>query len=237
MDDALNPLPTTRPLLESLDAIRAVIDKGIPDIDAGLAGKALRMTERFLEIEELYPSIGRYVHQYHPDIQGPMDLCEMLVGSRLFMFIYDAPDLIHELLKLVTATYIEYLRRWFLMVPPAEHSVHWSMMHGGTVMLRDDSAMNFSPDMFDEFIRPYDQMILDEFGGGAIHFCGRGDHYIESMSMMSGLSAIAMSQPHLNDMERIFANTVDKGIKLIGFSLGACPAAEDRDLRGRVHGQ
>jgi len=35
---------------------------------------------------------------------------------------------------------------------------------------------------------------------------------------MPGISSIAMSQPEYNDMEKIFRNTVDKGIKLIGFS-------------------
>lgn len=38
------------------------------------------------------------------------------------------------------------------------------------------------------------------------------------MCAMPGISSIAMSQPEYNDMEKIFRNTVDKGIKLIGFS-------------------
>ncbi|MFH1730370.1 MAG: hypothetical protein ABIF82_01815, partial [Planctomycetota bacterium] len=98
-------------------------------------------------------------------------------------------------------------------------------------------AMNFSPAMFDEFIRPYDQRLLDEFGGGAIHFCGRGDHYIESMCRMRGMHAIAMSQPGYNDMEAIYRSTVDRGIKLIGLQRDAALAAQvaGRDLRGQAH--
>ncbi len=104
-------------------------------------------------------------------------------------------------------------------------------------MLRDDSAMNLSPEMFEEFIQPYDQRLLSEFGGGAIHFCGRGDHYIEHLSKMNKIFAINMSQPHYNDMERIYANTVDKGIAIVGLDRKAAEAAlsAGRDLHGLVH--
>ena len=50
-----------------------------------------------------------------------------------------------------------------------------------------------------------------------MHFCGRGDHYIKSLCEAPSLSVVNMSQPHLNDMEIIYQNTVDKGIKLVGF--------------------
>ena len=63
------------------------------------------------------------------------------------------------------------------------------------IMLRDDSAMNVSGGLFEEFVRPYDQRLLDEFGGGAIHFCGRGDHYIGRMSRMQGLRAVQQRRP------------------------------------------
>jgi hypothetical protein len=90
--------------------------------------------------------------------------------------------------------------------------------------------------MFDEFIRPYDQELLNTHGGGAVHFCGRGDHYIESCCRMDNLHAIAMSQPELNDMERVYQNTVDRGIKLISFRSAAAEEAlaAGRDLRGCV---
>ena len=54
------------------------------------------------------------------------------------------------------------------------------------------------------------------------------------MSEMTGLSAIAMSGPHLNGMDTIYENTVDKGIKLIGFDRSAAEAA-GRPLKGQVH--
>jgi hypothetical protein len=104
-------------------------------------------------------------------------------------------------------------------------------------MLRDDSAMNLSPAMFAEFIRPYDQRLLDHFGGGAIHYCGRGDHYLPLVAEMPGVTAINLSQPECNDMERVFEFTVDRGLNIIGLDGAAARAAvaAGRDLKGRVH--
>jgi hypothetical protein len=236
MPEETNTLPTTRPL-GGIDKIEALVDAGVPDLTGSLGGRALRMGERYAAIAANYPKIAKYVHVYHPDIQGPMDVCEMLWGSSLFVDLVDKPDLVKALLELVTETHTRYLRKWEEIIPFDDgRQVHWSLMHKGAIMLRDDSAMNLSPAMFDEFIKPYGQRLLDEFGGGAIHFCGRGDHYIESLCRMLGMHAIAMSQPECNDMEIIYRNTVDRGIKLIGFSRDAAMAARSagRDLRGQV---
>jgi uroporphyrinogen-III decarboxylase len=111
------------------------------------------------------------------------------------------------------------------------------MLHGGHIMLRDDSAMNLSPAMYETFVKPYDQRLFDVLSGGAVHFCGRGDHYIESLSNVRGLHAINLSQPHLNDMEKIFRNTVDKGLAVLALPREAADAAlaAGRDLKGLVH--
>ena len=91
--------------------------------------------------------------------------------------------------------------------------------------------------MYEEFARPCDQRLLDELGGGAIHFCGRGDHLIAKLSQLSGLHAINTTQPALNNVETIFAHTIDKQINLLGFERDVAEQArqQGRPLRGRVH--
>jgi uroporphyrinogen-III decarboxylase len=78
--------------------------------------------------------------------------------------------------------------------------------------------MNLSPEFYEEFAMPYDAKLLEHFGGGAMHFCGRGDHYIELLCSQPKLYSVNLSQPHLNDMEKIYRNTVDKGVKLLSFN-------------------
>jgi len=238
MDDEFNTLPTSEPLSGGADAVRALVDRGPPDLNGGFGAKVFEMGQRYVEAMASYPKIREHVRVYHPDTQGPMDVCEVLWGSGLFLDIMDVPDLVKQFLTLIVDTYIRFLRKWEEIVPFTDGTaVHWSMLHKGRVMLRDDSAMNFSPEMFGEFIAPYNQRVLDEFGGGAGHFCGRGDHYIDKLCALRGFNAVAMSQPEYNDMETIYQHTVDKGIPLIGFSREATDEAlaRGRDLHGAVH--
>ncbi len=239
MADELNTLPTNHPLPGGIDAVHRLLDAPPPELSTGAAGEALEMGERFRQLFAGYPKVQRYVFVYHPDAQGPMDVCELLIGSQLFTLVYDYPDDMHALLKRITDTYIRYLRAWFAIWPAPEcgFTVHWTLLHRGAVMLRDDSAMNFSPLMFDAFIRPYDQQVLNALGGGAIHFCGKGDHFVPAMAQMRNLYAINPSQPELNDMESIFRCTIDRGMPLLGISR-ACveqARASGRPLRGLVH--
>ncbi|HEY3379172.1 MAG TPA: hypothetical protein VGL77_16955 [Armatimonadota bacterium] len=241
MEDEHDTLPTNRPLPGGMEAMRALLDRGMPDLRQGLGGKVLDMGAFFAALAARYPNIGRSVHVYHPDLQGPMDVCELLWGSALFVDIYDEPELVHAVLQLITDTYIHFMQAWEGVIPPLAGGVaaHWGMLHQGRLLLRDDSATNFSPAMYDEFIRPYNAQLFAAFGGGAIHFCGHGDHFIKSLAETPGISAVQMSQPHLNDTEAIFRHTIEQGINLLDFSRVAAEEirATGRKFHGRVHVQ
>jgi hypothetical protein len=236
MDDEFDTLPTSEPLNDK-DAIRRLIDAGVPDLSTGYGAQVLEMGRRYAAIAREYPKIGKYVYIYHPDLQGPLDICEVVWGSTMFYALYDDPDLVKGLLNLAVETYSAFMKEWLKIVPFHQGgNSHWGLYHKGNIMLRDDSAMNLSAEMFEEFVQPFDQQLLERFGGGAIHFCGKGDHYLPKMSQIKGLYAINMSQPEYNNMETIFQNTVDKGIKIIGLQRAAAEAAlkAGRDLHGQV---
>ena len=82
---------------------------------------------------------------------------------------------------------------------------------------------------------PWDQKVFRELGGG-MHFCGRGDHYIGSACALENISCINMSQPELNDMEKIYSASVDRGIPIIGMPAPEVrrAAAAGRELHGLV---
>ncbi len=237
MDESANTLPICHPL-NNLDEIQKLIDHGIPDLLRGFGNRVFEMGKYFKEIGEQFPKIGKYVHVYHPDLQGPMDICELIWGSQLFLDVIDHPEIVHIFLDLISDTYTAFMRTWEQIYPfQAVGNVHWGMLHKGTIMLRDDSGTNFSRHMYEKFILPYDQNLLAEFGGGAIHFCGKGDHFISLLGEMNGLFSIQLSQPHLNDMVKVFKHSIEKGIQLIGLDEKAALQAIDAgiDLNGMVH--
>lgn len=233
-----NTLPTTYSFNDT-DKIREALDKGIPALDGALGGRVFEMGRLFAEVFASYPKIKKYVGVYHPDAQGPLDICELLWGGEMFYAMYDEPELVHGLLDLVTRTYAAFMEKWFGLFPPdPDMNSHWnSIMFRGSIVLRDDSAMNLSPELYREYAYPYDTLLLERFGGGTVHFCGRGDHYINILCEAPYLYGINMAQPHLNNMETIYRNTVDKGIKLLGFPTSAAKADSGREggFRGNMH--
>ncbi|MBN1506883.1 MAG: hypothetical protein JW955_08555 [Sedimentisphaerales bacterium] len=238
MDREIDTLPACRPLPDGSETVKRLLDRGVPDSTAGQGGAVFAMGQRHKELFKGYPNLSRHVHVYHPDLQGPMNVCEMLWGGSFYVDLYDKPDLVKDFLSLITQTYVRFMRRWQELVPPLDgFAVHWSMLHRGCIMIRNDAATNLSPAMYEQFIRPCDQQLLGEFGGGAIHFCGRGDHFIAQAADLAGVHAFNVTQPHLNDAETVFLNTVDRGIQLLGFDRQAAEQAlrQGRDLHGNVH--
>ena len=216
MDEQLDTLPTTRPL-EGEDAIDRLLDSGVPPLENGLGGRVFETAEFFMEALAPYPGIREAVWLYHPDLQGPIDVVELLWGSGMYYAFYEEPEKLKALTALVTETYIRFLRRWLELVKPragGEYMAHWGCFFKGQVMLRDDTVVNLSPEMYAEFVRPHDERILEEFGAGAIHFCGKADHLVELMTASPRLTALNLSQPELNDMRKVYRATVERGIVL-----------------------
>ena len=211
----MNCLPNVKPLSGGSQTINRLVSGPLPSLDQGYGPQIFRIADRFLEIRRRYPNIGRFIRMDHPDGQGPFDIVELLWGSDVFYALYDDGDLVHALLDHICSFYSTFFDRWFKTVPPTDaYHAYFGRLHRGLITLRDDSAMNLSPAMCREFVHPYDARLLDHFGGGAIHFCGRGDHYIADMVQAAGLSAIDLSQPHLNDMQHILNQTIDRGVNL-----------------------
>jgi len=237
MPPKTDTLPATKSMPAGKDSILEILASGKIDFDKGFSGRVFSTARLYLEMVQPYPELKEFLHYYNPDLQGPMSLCESLWGSACFMDFYDDPDSVEAALDFLTQVYIDYTKKWHELVPPtsSEYSVEWGCLHKGHTIIRNDTAMNISGDMYEEFVLPRDQKIIAEFGGG-VHFCGRGDHYIEHLANINGLSCINISQPDWNDMEKIYTNTVDKNIIIFGMHSDEVERAttEGRPLRGMV---
>ena len=209
----MDTLPNVYPLGE--DGVRRALDGAPPALIDGNCPKIMETGERLAEIREKYPKIRRFVRIDHPDCQGPMDNCELLWGSDIFYALYDDPETVHGLLRRVTDTMKLVLDRWYEIIPiPDGMTSYFGRLAPGGIVVRDDSAMNLSPDFFSGFIAPYDGELLTYYGGGIVHFCGRGDHFVDRLSKLPQLSGVDLSQPHLNDMGKVLAALPDRGINL-----------------------
>ena len=87
-----------------LQEIEELIEKGIPDLNNGFGRKVFEFGEFCSEIFAKYPKIKEYVVPFHPDLQGPLDICELLWGGEMFYAMYDDPDIVHSAMSLITDT-------------------------------------------------------------------------------------------------------------------------------------
>jgi hypothetical protein len=215
MPKETNTLPNAYPLDGGVSAIRHLVEGELPKFNKGWGPQVLDVLEVFQEIQEKYPVIASYIQVDHPDCQGPLDICELLWGSDIFYALIDEPEFVHKLLRWVTDFYISFMDHWYTSLPLIDnYHADGGGLHKGAVTLRDDSLVNLSTEMYNEFALPYDRELLSRYQGGMVHFCGRGDHFIEQLCTIDNLYAIDLSQPHLNNMELIIRHTIDKGINL-----------------------
>lgn len=182
---------------ESPDQIRSIIDRGIPDLYSGLGRKVFDTYAFYREKLRGFPKCESSLAFYHPDIQGPFDVAHLIWGSNIYYALYDEPETVHTLLKLVTETYIKFLKAFKELAGDENggYVYQWGTLYKGGVVLRDDTAVNLSCEQYDEFVKPYDERILKEFGGGSIHYCGHGLQWLGSMIDSDGMKALNFGQP------------------------------------------
>jgi hypothetical protein len=116
-------------------------------------------------------------------------------GMRLFEDIYDRPDELKALLNLAADINIEFVE--FQRNATAETCEHGSMVLGGhfpghTVAMSVDTYNMCSSDTYLEFGMPYQQRLIDHFGGGAFHLHGNGRHLLPAMAKLSGFVYVSI---------------------------------------------
>lgn len=207
--------------LPDLDALRPLLERGVPDLDAGLGRQVRVCLEYFREKLAHYPKCAACIRLTQPDLQGPFDNLHLILGNELFYALYDEPELMHRALDLITQTYIAYRR----MIAPyltgdADEGrkcyVHRAI-YGGQVVLKEDTATaNISEEMYQEFCVPYNTRILNEFGG-SIHFCGARREWHYRQMVAQPLRCLNFGNPDMHDFARNHALLTDHGVCVVGF--------------------
>jgi len=209
------------PWVEPLGGVQNVarlLDRGVPSLDTGLLPRVLETMSFYREKLEQYPRCSRAIHIIQPDLQGCVDILHLLWGSGFFLSFYDHSDLVHSLLELIAETYIAVLKK--IQPYTTEDAgddciyLHWALCRG-KLLLKNDSPIVVSPQMYAEFSRTYDEKILQEFGGGGVHFCGSADHWRQELAHTTGLRCVDFGQPDYNDMDAWYDTLKQRDISIM----------------------
>jgi len=151
------------------------------------------------------------------DSQSPLDEIVLMVGhERLYFWMYDEPQMVHDLFTLVTDAFIEWVTAQKAVTGEpmdecrGEQGV-W-VPPGTGVWIADDEAVNLPPNLYAEFVAPQYERIFAAFNSGVLHWCGPGAHLggiLQDMQHLACLNTGPMGQPALfADMQRALGGKV-----------------------------
>lgn len=162
-----------------------------------------------------FPPCDEAIQISLPDLQGPIDNADLLWGSDIYYSFAENPALLRDVLSATTGAVAELARTYRptasdRLDPVANTQQGYQIP--GRLLIRNDSSIMLSPDTYAEFVRPYDARLLNEIGGGSIHFCGDGRHLVEKMLEIPDLRGLDLGQPHMMDADAIYAACRERGV-------------------------
>jgi len=219
---------------EDTDAIKALVDAPVPDMSSGLAPRVLEQYAYFRAALADYPACREAFQLTLPDLQGPFDIAELVWGSDIFIAFYDTPDLLSACLSKITEAIIAAQRRFSLEVKDnigPDYQYQHAVGVKGQILLRGDTAVMLSPEHYRAFVQPHDARVAQELGSVAVHFCGNGQHQIDSMLSIPGFTCFDFGQPWMMDVDTIYAKAAAKRVPLARLTVPVKELTAQRALR------
>lgn len=162
-----------------------------PLVTDGICGKKIRM---FFDMQE---EIKNYnvtlngspieVRVSIPGIEGPFTDAMDLVGENLLVWLYEYPEDIKRFMQLLADALVRSEKYMRSLCPHKRKGIS----------ITSDGAEMLSPEMFTEFVLPYNDFIFNEFPEyKEFHMCGRLDHLMDIVSNMDIDHLIAFGFPN-----------------------------------------
>lgn len=149
-------------------------------IHTGINARQIKYRNVMMSVAEEYPVRFQGGPVFYPGenpalthtSDGPFGIAGDLMGQlELFTAVYDRPDFVRELLRIITAKLIEYLDFcWEEEHLPTPKDFAWT----------DDLAVSLSAETYRDIVLPYERQLRMHFDGYlSLHMCGATDHLLE----------------------------------------------------------
>lgn len=129
------------------------------------------------------------------DMNSPLCTAAQLVGyDNLYVWMYEEPEAVYELFDIIEETMIKWVK------VQKEHAGEpldsssglqglWSPKGVG-IWFSDDDLVSMNPELYEKFIVPVHSRIFEVFGGGTVHFCGKGIHQVQNLRNTKHIRAV-----------------------------------------------
>ena len=201
------------------------------DFSRGWLARVEDTCAAYRRILEGYPELRRVIRIVLPDMQGPFDNLELIVGSGVFESLILDETLADRALAVLAETQIALARRLapFLNDGPDGFAHQHATAICGNVLLRNDSVIMMSGEMYCAQVAPHDARVLQALGGGGIHCCGRVERHVPIFFDVPGIRCFDFGQSELNDVDTLYQLAAKRRIPLIRVAV-----TEEDLVTGRV---
>ncbi len=184
-----------------------IIDTDPNDLQKGWVTRVLSQYEFYHEQLDKRPELKDILKISLPDLQGPFDNLELILGSDVFMDFYSKPEKIAQALHRLAEIQVNLARLFGKY--ETDNASGMTCQHGfyikGNILLRNDSCIMVGPDMYRDQIRPADSYVLQELGGGSIHSCGDLGRLAQELLTVEGVLGLDFGQSEMNDVPAVYA--------------------------------
>ncbi len=202
--------------LESWDEVKQIIAQGVPDLSGGLMTEVSETEAFFQEALSPYPRLRETVHIHVCDTQGPFNIAAEILGPRIYTDLYDEPQMLHELLRVVTETYIAVTKAQKEALGEGYTSgYNWHYRLRGGARIAEDFALSISPRAYEEFVKPYNERAFAPFEGGYLLYCGQGEQVLDLIMRTGGVNGILVWSEEAQDLLTISEKAKPQGVALL----------------------
>ncbi|MAE60830.1 MAG: hypothetical protein CMJ49_05665 [Planctomycetaceae bacterium] len=210
-----NP-PWVHPLAS--DDIESYIRRAVEtfDIDRieelGWVGRVSEALDYMTTVMGDYPRMSSAIAVIMPSLTGSIETAGLLWGSDIFAALIDEPQLVDDLLTAIDEAMVylhDRYRSWIgrELLPEGFSHQHGSIIRGN-LMVRNDSIVMVSPEMYAEQCFGHDKAVLDAAGGGggAFHSCGRWQAHMRGILAAEQIGSLdfGANQSQMNDMDTVY---------------------------------
>ncbi len=198
---------------ETLDEFRRAIVMDPTDLSRGWCPRIVETYQFYAEVLSEHPELREMIRVVLPDLQGPIDNVDVLRGTEFFTDFYNDPGLVAHALEQAATAQIAFTRHLapYVSDGPEGYCHQHTALMPGNILIRNDSAIMLSPEMYRERVAPHDERVLCELGGGGIHCCGKIDHNAGEFMSVPGCCCIDLGQPEMNDIDKLYARAAGYG--------------------------
>jgi len=202
---------------ESTEEFKSVLERDPYDFSQGICPKVIERYKYYGDVLNNYPKLKQCIKLVLPDLQGPLDTLELLRGSKVYEDFIMEPEMTERGLYLMSLAQVGFARHLQSFITDSYDG--FSHQHAtaikGNILIRNDSAIMISPEMYAQQVAKHDEFVLKEMGGGGIHSCGKIDFNIPGIFRLSSLQCFDFGQSHLNDTDRVYALAKERNIALL----------------------